>query len=188
MLKTALSYSHQLLAEVLAPGDWAIDATAGNGNDTLFMAQLVGDTGKIFAFDIQPEAIENTKKKLQTASVKGDVELFQTGHENIAALIPASAPIKAGVFNLGYLPKGDKAIITLPETTLKAVEAVLARLLPFGRLVIVSYYGHTGGPLELNAVEDYCRQLSQERFSVIQYRFINQRNAPPVLFCVERKG
>lgn len=187
MLLTALDYSHQLLKEVLEVGDTAIDATMGNGGDTLFMAELVGKTGKVYSFDIQELALQNTTEKLTVAGVEATVELFLTGHENIDSVIPKDVGIKACVFNLGYLPRSDKRVVTLPETTIQAMEAVLARLLPGGRLVIVAYYGHAGGARELESVERFCEGLPQEKFAVMRYEFVNQRNAPPILFCVERR-
>lgn len=187
MLQNALNYSHQLLKEVLHEGDSAIDATIGNGNDTLLMAELVGETGNVYGFDIQELALQNTRKKLLDAQVKANVELFLTGHEQLDEVIPKEEKIKACMFNLGYLPKSDKHIITLPQTTLTALDAALERLLPGGRVIIVAYYGHAGGEEELAAVKEYCGGLLQEEFAVVCYQFLNQRNSPPVLICVEKK-
>ena len=95
--------------------------------------------------------------------------------------------VHAAIFNLGYLPKSDKKIITLPETTEQALQALIQRIVPCGRIILVCYYGHEGGPEELEAVHRFCRQLPQAQFNVLSYQFINQRNQPPVLFCIERK-
>ncbi len=86
------------------------------------------------------------------------------------------------------MPKGDKAIITLPDTTKTALEALLTRLVPKGRIILVCYYGHAGGEAELKEVHSFCQQLPQEAFNVLSYQFINQRNQPPILFCIERKN
>ncbi len=183
MLLTALRYSHQLLNEIVNEGDHVIDATMGNGNDTLFLAELVGTTGQVYAFDIQEQALQNTRDKISDYSER--TTLYLAGHETIEEKISADQPIKAAIFNLGYLPKSDKQIVTLPETTKQAMTAILKRLTIGGRMIIVIYYGHEGGEAEKNEVLHYCRALPQEKFSVLNYQFINQKNNPPILLCVE---
>ncbi|MEG0373606.1 MAG: class I SAM-dependent methyltransferase [Enterococcus sp.] len=177
MLLTALRFSHQLLKEITTAGDHVIDATMGNGNDTLFLAELVGSTGHVYGFDIQAQALKNTREKLGSA----------IDHETIEENIPAEQPIKGAIFNLGYLPKGDKQIITLPETTKQAMDAILKRLVVGGRMIVVIYYGHAGGEDEKHEVLDYCQNLPQEKYSVLNYQFINQKNNPPILLCVEAR-
>lgn len=183
MLLPALRFSHQLLKEIVSEGDHVIDATMGNGNDTLFLAELVGSTGHVYAFDIQEQAVENTRKKL--ADYTDRSTLFLAGHETIEEKIASDHPIRAAIFNLGYLPKSDKQIVTLPETTKQAMTAILKRLSVGGRMIVVIYYGHEGGETEKNEVLNFCQNLPQEKFSVLNYQFINQKNNPPILLCVE---
>ena len=185
MLLTALRFSHQLLKETVSEGDHVIDATMGNGNDTLFLAGLVGPTGHVYAFDIQEQAVQNTREKLAEYAERST--LFLAGHETIEETIPVDQPIQAAIFNLGYLPKSDKQIITLPETTKRAMSAILKRLTVGGRMIVVIYYGHKGGEAEKNEVLHFCQNLPQENFSVLNYQFINQKNNPPILLCVEKK-
>ncbi|OQO68118.1 SAM-dependent methyltransferase [Enterococcus villorum] len=187
MLQTALHFSHTLLKEILQPGDQVIDATMGNGYDTLFMAELVGRTGHVYSFDIQENALLSTKEKLDTHSLTNRVSLLLQGHETLGTVINTNQPIKAGIFNLGYLPKSDKSIITLPDTTKIAMKEILKRLVPRGRMIIVVYYGHEGGETELDMVQEFCQTLPQEQYNVLKYQFINQKNNPPILYCVERK-
>ncbi|MGL9748785.1 class I SAM-dependent methyltransferase [Enterococcus sp. DIV0170] len=186
MLLTALRYSHQLLKEIISEGDYVIDATMGNGNDTLFLAELVGSTGHVYAFDIQEQALQNTCEKL--ADYTDRATLFLAGHETIEEKIAVDQPIQAAIFNLGYLPKSDKHVITLPETTKQAMSAILKRLTIGGRMIVVIYYGHEGGEAEKNEVLHFCQALPQEKFSVLNYQFINQKNNPPILLCVEKKS
>ncbi|MGM0167814.1 hypothetical protein IGI39_002798 [Enterococcus sp. AZ135] len=186
MLQTALRYSHQLLKEIVTEGDYVIDATMGNGNDTLFLAELVGATGHVYAFDIQEQAVQNTREKLADYAKRST--LFLAGHETIEENISVDQPIRAAIFNLGYLPKSNKQIITLPETTKQAMTAILKRLTVGGRMIIVIYYGHEGGETEKNDVLHFCQDLPQENFSVLNYQFINQKNNPPILLCVEKKN
>lgn len=187
MLKTALHFSHELLQTIVTPGDYVIDATMGNGHDTLFLAQLVGPSGKVFAFDVQSQALENTRQRLTDNQASEQAELFLAGHETIAEQLASDLPIKAAIFNLGYLPKSDKTIVTLPQTTKQAMDAILDRLVPSGRMILVIYYGHPGGVHEKDQVLNYCQALPQQQYSVLQYQFINQKNDPPILICVEKK-
>lgn len=187
MLATALHFSHQLLTEIIQPGDKVVDATMGNGNDTVFLAELVGKSGKVYAFDVQEQALENTQAKLSTTQWASRVELILDGHQHVDNYLPKDETLKAAIFNLGYLPQSDKTVITLPDTTRQAFDQLLQRLAPRGRLIVVCYYGHAGGAEELEAVRDYCQQLPQENYNVLNYQFINQKNQPPILFCIEKK-
>ena len=187
MLQTALHFSHSLLEEILQPGDHVIDATMGNGYDTVFMAEKIGKTGHVYSFDVQKEALLSTKSKLTEQDLLDRTSLFLQGHETLGTVVDEAQHIKAGIFNLGYLPKSDKSVITLPETTRTAMEEILKRLVPRGRMILVVYYGHEGGEKELDMVQDYCQSLPQEKYNVLKYQFINQKNNPPILYCVEKK-
>lgn len=187
MLQTALHFSHSLLEEILQPGDHVIDATMGNGYDTVFMAEKIGKTGHVYSFDIQKEALLSTKSKLTEQDLLDRTSLFLQSHETLGTVVDEAQPIKAGIFNLGYLPKSDKSVITLPETTRTAMEEILKRLVSRGRMILVVYYGHDGGEKELDMVQDYCQSLPQEKYNVLKYQFINQKNNPPILYCVEKK-
>lgn len=187
MLHSPLRFSHQLLSQVVQTGDDVVDATIGNGNDTVKLAQLVGSTGTVYGFDIQEQAIEETKKKLQLTGVHSQVKLFHKGHEELASVVSEESELAAVVFNLGYLPRGDKSIITKPNTTLQAINQSLSLLKRGGLLLVMIYHGHDGGKEEKNAVLEHLQALPQERFQVLQYGFINQKNSPPFLFAVEKK-
>lgn len=187
MLATALHFSHTLLKEVIQPGNHVVDATMGNGNDTELLAELVGKTGKVYAFDIQPQAVENTQNRLIEKRLDTRVNLILDGHEHLESYLGDTEVIHAAVFNLGYLPKSDKQIITLPETTQQALDTLLQHLAHRGRIILVAYYGHEGGTEELVAIRNYCSSLPQEEYNVLNYQFINQKNQPPILFCIERK-
>ena len=187
MLQTALHFSHSLLEEILQPGAPVIDATMGNGYDTVFMAEKIGKTGHVYSFDIQKEALLSTKSKLTEQDLLDRTSLFLQGHETLGTVVEEAQPIKAGIFNLGYLPKSDKSVITLPETTRTAMEEILKRLVSRGRMILVVYYGHDGGEKELDMVQDNCQSLPQEKYNVLKYQFINQKNNPPILYCVEKK-
>ena len=187
MLKTALHFSHQLLKECVKNGDTVVDATMGNGHDTLFLAELVGASGKVHAFDIQEQAFNTTRQRLTEAKLLDRVSLHLTGHEHVLAYLQPDERIQAAIFNLGYLPNSDKNCITLPATTKQALDSLLTQLSAKGRIIVVSYYGHVGGKEELQVVDTYCQSLPQESYNVLKYQFINQKNQPPILFCIEKK-
>lgn len=187
MLQNALQFSHTLLKEVITDYDHVVDATMGNGNDTLFLAEAVKPNGQVYAFDIQEQALLKTKQRLVEQGLAEQTKLIWDGHEHLANYLTENEPIKAAIFNLGYLPKSDKTIITLPTTTKQALDTLLYHLTRKGRILIVSYYGHTGGEEELDMINKYCQKLPQEQYNILRYQFINQKNQPPILFCIEKK-
>ena len=187
MIENALRYSHTLLKNTIISGDIVIDATVGNGGDTVLLAKLVGKTGHVFGFDIQVQAIKTTKEKLLLTSLLEQVSLHNEGHENLNHVIPENTKVAAAVFNLGYLPKGDKQVITKGETTIQAVELILPRLRKGGLLLLTVYSGHPGGESEKLAVIDFTKGLSQDSYTVLYYGFINQKNSPPFLIAIEKK-
>lgn len=184
-MHSAMRYSHKLLEDVLSKGCVAVDATAGNGHDTLFLSQKVGAIGHVFAFDIQEQAIRNTKERLQQSPYQ-NTTLFCQGHETLADCLPAELKIDAAIFNLGYLPCSDKTIITKAQTTLTALQYLLEHLSVGGRIVLVLYYGHEGGMAEKEAVMEMTRHLPQQYYQVLCYQFINQKNCPPICLCIEK--
>lgn len=157
--------AHRLVRSALNRGDVAIDATAGNGHDTLFLAHEVGPFGHVYACDIQPQAIANTCTRLQQEGVK-QVTVFEGSHVELSSRLPTELRGKIGavMFNLGYLPGGDKGLTTQRETTLAALGDLLTWLRPGGVLTVMVYPGHAAGGPEAEAVEDWCRQLHGPHF------------------------
>ncbi len=183
-----ITTTHELLAKHLQPGDIAIDATLGNGYDTLFLAQHVGPEGKVFGFDIQSAALQSTQEKCQRAQLQERVRLIQDNHANMPQHIPDSlhGRINAIMFNLGYLPGGDKTIITQCDSTLIALNAAIDLLSPTGMLTLVAYPGHQGGDQETEQVTHWCEQLNTAHFKVkIYYSAINKDSAPR-LFVIKK--
>ena len=144
-------------------GDLAIDATAGNGHDVAFLAEQVGSSGMVYAFDLQKDAIEATRKLLSEKGLE-NVELHQCGHERMDEVLPPEimGQVTAVTFNLGYLPGGDKSVITQTATTRLALRAAMVSLRPGGLLVLVAYRGHPGGPEECDAVRDELSSLTED--------------------------
>lgn len=184
-IPAALKYSHVLLKQVVQSGDNVIDGTMGNGNDTAYLAQLVGERGQVFSFDIQKKALENTKARLNKLNLTKPVTLFHTGHEHILDKI-GMISISAAIFNLGYLPGGDKTVLTKPETTIKAIKQCLMLLQAGGMIILVLYYGQPNGTNEKNQVLKFASKLNQMKYEVLKYQFINQINQPPILLAIQR--
>ncbi|MGQ9411697.1 tRNA (mnm(5)s(2)U34)-methyltransferase [Streptococcus pluranimalium] len=179
-MKRPLEFSHDFLEEVLDNDSVALDATMGKGNDTVFLAK---QSRRIYAFDVQEEALEKTRQRLVIEGLT-NVDLILDGHENLDHYV--REPLRAAIFNLGYLPSADKSIITKPHTTLQAIEKVLDRLEVGGRLAIMVYYGHEGGEMEKDVVLNFVRQLDQKAYTVMLYQALNQINTPPFLVMVEK--
>ena len=189
-LKPILAFAHALLEEAVAFGDTVIDCTMGRGSDTLFLRSLVGESGRVFAFDIQEQAIEHTKTRLKQQNLAtGHIHLIQASHADAAAHIPAEVhgSIRAAVFNLGYLPGGDKGICTAPHTTIAALKALPPILAPGGIIVLVVYPGHPAGEVEAFEVLEYCRGIPREEMQVVTYQIWNNPNRPPFVIALEKK-
>ncbi|WP_010168651.1 tRNA (mnm(5)s(2)U34)-methyltransferase [Candidatus Epulonipiscium viviparus] len=183
ILKQMLDYAKFLLTQAIAAGDSVVDATCGNGNDTLFLANLVGAEGKVYAFDIQDVAIAETTRLLAEHNIDC-VQVIKDGHEVAHKYMESS--IAAAIFNLGYLPKGDHSITTQSHTTITAVDHLLDYLKPNGIIVLVVYHGHSNGKLEKRALRSFCQTLDQKSFSVLEYKFLNQKNNAPFIIAIEK--
>ncbi|MED2971419.1 class I SAM-dependent methyltransferase [Fictibacillus sp. B-59209] len=184
-----LPFARTLLESAAVKGSAVIDATCGNGHDTLFLSRLVGIEGNVFGFDIQEVAIENTRKRLLEHEAEDNVTLFNTGHHHMKSYIPDSfhGKIACAVFNLGYLPGGDKEIVTQSESTIEAINQLFDLLAPGGLAVLVIYHGHPEGKVEKDAVMEYAQGLDQQMAHVLQYGFINQKNDPPYIVAIEKR-
>ncbi len=185
-LLSAVEFSHELVRRHVEKGQVWIDATAGNGHDTVLLARLVGGSGHVFAFDIQRRAIRNTAAKLKEQSLSERVDLFQKGHEHLRAFVDRT--INGAIFNLGYLPGADKSITTEPRTTIKALRSCLDLLAEEGLVVLVAYLEHPGGQQELQALMSFLRHLDHHVYNVGNYRFINQKKAPPQVLAVKKRA
>ena len=173
--------AQQLVEQYLQPGQVAIDATAGNGHDTCFLAQQVGAEGKVFAFDIQQQALDSTALQLDQQQLDSQVQLFHLGHQHMRASIPSNlhGQIRAVMFNLGYLPHGDKDLTTTRHSTVPALQQAADLLHPQGILSVLGYRGHPGGREETATVEQTLLSLSTP------HRHLSRFDSPgPVLFIL----
>lgn len=204
--------AHWMLKDIINVDDVVVDATMGNGYDTLFLAEL---GAKVYAFDVQEAALEATEKRLENKAIKKtqivkkaspvdqsslppkeqafngvsmrepSVDLILAGHEELINYV--QSPVKAAIFNLGYLPKTDKNIVTRAETTLSALSSLTDLLVVGGRIALVIYYGHEGGEEEKNAVINWASTLPQKDWEVTSYAPLNQIHTPPILVLIEKR-
>ncbi len=176
--------AHLFLRLNVKEGDRVIDATAGNGVDTLFLADLVGKSGHVYAFDIQRDALSITGNKLIENGIGDRVTLIHDNHEKLGLYVKDQ--VAAVIFNLGFLPGGDKAKTTKSETTLNSLSKALPLLKGGGLAVLVLYPGHGEGKTEKDQLLNYCRKLSPREYNVLYLNLVNQPNEPPELLVIQR--
>jgi len=187
-LSFLVQQAHSIVQPHLKTGDVAIDGTCGNGYDSLFLAQQVASCGLVYSFDIQFKAIHVTEQRLAALNLLGVVKLIQTDHaemiEHIA--IEHHGKVKAAMFNLGYLPNTDKAVITQAHSTLIALNQTIQLLAPQGIITIVAYPGHAGGETETEQVQNWCQQLPITQFHFKVIHNPHHHPAAPRLFVVRK--
>lgn len=188
---SVLSFAHQLVASHVRQGEPVIDATAGGGNDTLFLANHVGPRGTVYAFDVQQEALNQTSARLRRNGVdpSGFVRFHLLSHHLIHDAIEPGDRGRIGVvmFNLGYLPAGDHQLITTSETTIPALQGALELLRSGGVITIVLYPGHQGGAAEAADVERWAVQLDKSVCQSVIYRFLNAAGHAPYLIALIKR-
>jgi SAM-dependent methyltransferase len=190
-LPSAVNWAQLLLRDRLRAGDLVIDATCGNGHDTLFLASIVSPNGHVYAFDVQAAAIASSRQRLLEAGIPASLfTLFHAGHETLREAIPAShaGTISGIMFNLGYLPGSDKSVITRTATTLRALDAALDLLAADGLLTIAVYPGHEGGAEEQRAIADWAGALSPQIFEAQLFRPVNRSASPPECWAILKKA
>lgn len=177
-----LGVAHRFIKEHIKEGDFCIDATAGRGNDTLFLSKLVGESGKVIAFDIQDDAIKSTKTLLAENDISC-AEVIKDSHSNMDAYAKEET-VDCITFNFGYLPGGDHNICTRAESSIIAIEKGLYLLKPCGIMSLCIYYGGDSGFDEKNALMEYLRTIDNKKYTVIVTDFYNRPNCPPIAVSI----
>jgi SAM-dependent methyltransferase len=174
-----IDFAHKVLKDHLKETDNAVDATCGNGFDTFFLAKHLSK-GKVFAFDIQEVAIKNTKTLISQAKLD-NVYFFQTNHINIPSII--TDPFQAVIFNLGYLPRGDKSITTKAISTITSIKHLLEYAFenPNLLIILVIYTGHDEGKLESEQLLEFVKQLNNKDYLVTKFENFNRSTSPYVI-------
>ncbi len=183
-LRGPVPLSHLLLQSLVHDGDQVVDATCGNGHDTLLLARLVGTTGTVVGFDIQPEAIGETGRRVAEAGVAERVTLLNVSHGEMAERV--SVPLNLVLFNLGYLPGGDRTVITHADSTVSALSQALSLLARGGSVMVTIYPGHPGGDDERTAVERWVVGLDPRRYHCWRMGQVNVPVTAPYLMLVQR--
>ncbi len=174
-----LTLVHHYLEQFIQPGFSVIDATAGNGRDTAFLCGLVGTEGRVLAFDIQQQAVENTRRRLAEGGWQDTACVVLDSHANMAQYAEAGS-VDCIVFNLGWLPGGDHRIFTHAESTIAAIEAGLTLLRDGGLMCVSIYYGGASGYEERDALLDYVKTIDAARYTVLVTQFANRGGDPPI--------
>lgn len=180
--KNALKLSHAHFRQHVKEGATVIDATAGRGRDTLLLSELTGTRGKVFAFDIQKEAIEYTRALLSEHG-RENVTLLLENHENMAQYVKEADAV---VFNFGFLPGGDHTIFSHAETSIRAIEAALSILREDGFISLCIYYGGDTGFEERDGILSFLESLDQKKYTVMLQSFHNRKNCPPLFVIIEK--
>lgn len=180
----AVQAAHILLLAKVKTAAVLLDGTAGNGNDTLFLAQNSPDNAVIYAFDVQTAALEKTRIRLAEEKLLNKVELILDSHANLDNYI--TDRIDAAVFNLGYLPGAAHELTTLWSSTLEAVQKVLQKLSVNGVLIVTAYPGHEAGLDEQQKLEEFFAGLDKKTFIAVKYQMINHAANAPVCYLAER--
>lgn len=183
-LPRATTLAHQIVSSHVPAGGLAVDATAGNGHDTEFLARLVGPSGKVHAFDVQELALASARARLTFAGLDRRVTWHQAGHEEMERHVEGKADVV--MFNLGYLPGGDHALTTRAQTTVAACRAAARLLGESGLLSLVMYRGHPGGAEEAQAVIEWAQSLDSGGWSMARYEPLQPQRLAPSLLLVSR--
>jgi SAM-dependent methyltransferase len=172
----------------LSEGGLAVDATVGNGYDTLFLAHRVGPRGRVIGFDVQKAALAGARELLKFVGSVGRVSLIHDSHSRLEDYLPAGAVIQGAMFNLGYLPRGNRQIITKPETTVAALSAVLRHLADRGRVTLLVYRGHEGGPEEYSGLRRFLEELPDAAWQVEELISGSDSAIAPRLFRIGKQS
>jgi len=184
VLRNARHLAADYMIRSIREGDSVVDATMGNGKDTLFLCELVGETGHVYAFDVQKEAVERTRERVAEAGFAARTTLLLAGHETMACHVPA--PVQAVMFNLGWLPGAEHIVTTKTDTTLTAVRAAAELIAPGGIVTVCVYPGHEEGTRELSALLEYAASLDVRRYNVLHHRFLNASSQTSQLILIQK--
>ncbi|MCI8388253.1 MAG: hypothetical protein HFE63_07315 [Clostridiales bacterium] len=160
----------------LKPGDTAVDYTMGNGHDTEFLSKTVGENGKVYAFDVQLNALNSTKRTLTNAGCDDNYTLICASHHRVGEFV--TEKVRAGMFNLGYLPGSDKKVTTMHETTLAAIDAAISLMDSDAIILIAIYPGHAEGELEGRLVGEKLSTLDRKYYTVACFKMMNSPTSP----------
>lgn len=179
-----LTLEKSFLLPHLKEGAVVVDYTMGNGHDTAFLSHSVKESGKVYAFDIQESALISTAENLKKENCPNNYRLICASHHRVREFV--NEPVKVGMFNLGYLPGGDKRITTLRETTIEAVKAAIELMDTDAALLIAVYPGHDEGEIEGKLLSRLFKEYSRYKYCIGKFRLCNSPTSP-YFFIIETK-
>ena len=186
LIQNTAGFTMHIVSEYVKEGDHVIDATCGNGYDTLALARMVGETGKVYGFEIQPLAVMGAMSMLERENAPAEIELIYHGHELMDRFVDEK--VSAVVFNLGYLPGGeDKTVTTMTKTTLKALELAAGMIKKDGIIAVTMYPGHEEVKKERDAVLSWACSLDKSIYHAAHIKMVNQSDGAPEILAVTRK-
>ncbi|TFB13804.1 16S rRNA (cytosine(1402)-N(4))-methyltransferase [Filobacillus milosensis] len=187
-MKQIIPFAHDILKESISEGDTVVDATLGNGHDSLFLSQLVGERGRVFSFDIQQEALDQSALLFQEHNVN-NVDMVLKGHEFASDVLREKdiSSIEGVIFNLGYLPGSDKQIATSSSTTIKAINQLFPLLEPQRYIVIVVYPGHSEGQAEKEELMQFLSGIPAKEADIVKYQMVNRSSGAPFAVALYKK-
>lgn len=183
--RSARWWAAEIIDKAMFDGAVCVDATLGNGHDTLRLCTAVGEKGHVYGFDIQQAAVDNSRARLEEAGVADRATLICDGHQNMERYVAAESA-DAILFNLGWLPGAEHGVTTMVPTTLAAVEAALRVLKEDGVLTICVYPGHGEGAREREALIEWAKNLDETRYDAFIKCYLNQSNDPPLLIAAHK--
>ena len=179
------SLAHEYWSKIVSPGDRVIDATCGNGMDMLALSKLLDGQGELIGYDIQKEAIQKSEALLKKSLTHDQFQIIAFHHQSHETFLEKSA--KLIVYNLGYLPGGDKSITTQTETTLQSFQSACDVILPGGTISVMCYVGHEEGKREEGAIREFVQALPPDQWCCSHHRMINRHQAPS-LYLIQRSS
>ncbi len=181
----AVTLAHSFIKKHIKKGALCIDATAGRGNDTLMLAEIVGELGRVLSFDIQLEAINSTTELLKENGVLNRVQVIHDSHANMDKYVQKGTA-DCIVFNFGWLPGADHSVSTHANTSIEAIEKGLELLSERGIMSLCIYYGRESGFDERDAVLSYVEKIDPKKYTVIVSSFVNRPNCPPIFVSIQK--
>ena len=176
----------RFITEQVQPEDICIDATMGNGNDTILLSSLCKETGHVYAFDIQEQALAHTRQRLLDADAPQNYTLLLESHTNMDHYVQPES-VSCIVFNLGYLPGGDHTKATQASSSIEALTRSLSLLKKGGLISLCIYSGGDSGFEERDAVLSWLKNLDSHKYLVIRSDYYNRPNNPPIPVLIIRQ-
>lgn len=174
-----------LISEKFSSIEYGVDATCGNGHDSLFLAGLCSQEGMIYSFDIQEEAIDKAEKLLNDHNMPTSVMFVNSCHQNMEKVIKPKVDVV--MFNLGYLPNSQSKICTNSETTITALDSATNILKAGGLITLLCYPGTDEGSVETREVKNWLGKLNKDEFTVSEHLSEKPDDTTPVLYVIDKK-